>query len=132
MNHKCTHKTESELTEHEIESDSSMKWVAIREDNLKTIREIGDKLTDKNVLHKIDLAPGCKNGSCALSYILIVPEDQVKSGLLVIDDYFISLHPEFKIAKELEEQGKCPACGFDNGHNVTTCADCGLQLIIEY
>ncbi|MDH5719860.1 MAG: hypothetical protein OEZ13_04470 [Spirochaetia bacterium] len=132
MNQKCTHNHESELTQVDIKDNSSIKWVAIREDSLKTIREIADKLTDKNILHEINLSPGCKNGSCALKYILIVPEDQVKNGLLVIDDYFISLHPEFKKSKELEEQGKCPACGFDNGHNVKTCADCGLQLIIEY
>ncbi|MDH5718412.1 MAG: hypothetical protein OEZ22_12360 [Spirochaetia bacterium] len=132
MSQKCTHKSEKELSQVYTDSDSSIKWFAIREDSLKTIREIANKLSDKNIPHKVNLAPGCKNGSCALKYILIVPEDQVKNGLLVVEDYFISLHPEFKKSKELEEQGKCPACGFDNGHNAAICADCGLQLIVEY
>jgi len=110
----------------------NIKWVVIREDSLKTIREIGERLTVEDIPHQVNLAPGCRNGSCALSYTLSVPEEQAKQGLLVIENYFIELHPEIKKSKELEEQGKCPACGFDNGHNAKTCEDCGLQLIVEY
>ena len=109
-----------------------MKWTVIREDSLKTIREIGELLTVEDIAHQVNLAPGCSNGSCALRYNLLVPEEQAEGGMLVTENYFMKLHPEFKKSKELEEQGKCPACGFDNGHNAKTCADCGLQLIVEY
>ncbi|MES0489579.1 MAG: hypothetical protein ABUK01_06295 [Leptospirales bacterium] len=109
-----------------------IKWVVIKEDSLKTIREIGDMLTVEDIPHQVNLAPGCSNGSCALKYTLSVPEEQDKRGLLVIENYYMELHPEFQISKELEEQGKCPACGFDNGFNAKICADCDLQLIVEY
>jgi len=132
MNQKSKYEPELELIPTDAEMNSSIKWVTIREDSLKTIREIGDKLTVENIPHLVDLAPGCKNGSCALTYLLIVPEDQAQNGLLVIENYFIELHPELQKSKDLEKQGKCPACGFDNGHHAAICADCGLQLIVEY
>lgn len=115
----------------DAEMNSSIKWIAIREDDLKTIEEIGDRLDVEKIPYQIDLAPGCKKGSCSLTYLLLVAENNTQSALLVIENYFIELHPEFQISKDLEEQGKCPACSFDNGHNAKTCADCGLQLIIE-
>lgn len=132
VNQKLANETETEQTQTDAEMKPSINWVAIREDSLKTVQEIADQLASENIPHQIDLAPGCKNGSCSLKYLLMVPAEQAQKGLLVIENYFIALHPEFQIAKELEAQGKCPACGFDNGHNAKTCGDCGLELIIEY
>lgn len=117
---------------YKTEFDPSVKWVAIREDSLKTIREIEKKLAFENISHKVSLAPGCKNGSCSLTYILMVPEPQAQIGLLVVEKYFLDLFPELKTGKDLEEQGKCPACGFENNPGATTCADCELPFIVEY
>ena len=132
MNYKstCNHDTGSIQTSNT--TDSSVKWVAIRNDSLKTIREIAERISDEKIPHQINLAPGCKNGSCALTYILVVPEEQTHKGHQIIENYFLELHPEFQISKDLEEQGKCPACGFANIENSKTCSDCGLQLIMEY
>ena len=110
----------------------TIKWVSIREDSLKTINEIADRLTDADIPNQVNLAPGCSTGSCSLRYIVVVPQEQVPLGIKIVEDYFLQLHPELQKSRELEEQGKCPACGYDNGHDARVCADCGLALIIEY
>ena len=73
-------------------------WVVIREDSLRTTREIGKMLTVEDIPHLVNLAPGCSSGSCALSYTLSVPEgcEERESNRMQASKFFNLLSIDFR------------------------------------
>ncbi len=111
--------------------ENIVEWVAIKEDTQDWTKELADMLTEKGIPSLLTLAPGCSAGTCGCKFHLMVAKENVQDALKNVDEYYIITHPELQESKELEDQDRCPACGYDVGKDAKECSDCGLLLIIE-
>lgn len=109
----------------------SDEWVAIREDEKESIRELSDLLSSKGIFCKIALAPGCSTGKCGCRYLLLAIKEDVHAAHNYIEEFHTQKYPEIKTSQEWESEGKCPACGYCVSPGTKECPDCGLVLIME-
>lgn len=106
-------------------------WVEIRHDAKGWIDELSELLIEGGVPARVELAEGCRAGSCGAQYRLLVPGIAADDAMQMIEDYFVEMHPEAGQADEWATEGKCPACGHLVDAAMKECPDCGLALKIE-
>lgn len=109
---------------------SGSELVIIREDTPEVIRELQTYCGERGYDTQITLAPGCSTGSCALRYVLLIARQNAPAGAALVEQYFFEQYPELKQARQEQEKGNCPACGYPAGDMARECPDCGLALIV--
>lgn len=106
------------------------KVVAVREGDLKWMRELESVLARSGIPCAVISDPSCGK-SCRGTYSIVVPPEDAGRAQDRIEEYFMELHPELRTSRELQNEGRCPACSSPVGAHDRVCADCGLTLIIE-
>jgi hypothetical protein len=104
--------------------------VKIREGDKKWIGELYHALIDAGIPCTISADAGCNKGCSADTRYLLVSKADAEKAHVRIEEYYTEVHPEVQASKELESQGKCPACGSPVGPDAQECPDCGLILLI--
>jgi peptidyl-tRNA hydrolase len=104
--------------------------VAVREGDLNWMSELKSVLLDSGIPCMLHSDAGCRKGCCGDTWRLKVSPEDLERAQGSIDEYLMELDPEFRTAKELIGEGKCPACGTSVGTDARDCPDCGLPLLI--
>lgn len=103
--------------------------VAVREGDLKWLRELSGVLVDAGIPCTIAPKADCAKG-CQSTYLLIISSEDLERAQERIAEYFMEIHPELRASHALISQGRCPACGSAVGADDKECSDCGLTLLI--
>ncbi len=104
--------------------------VVVREGDKKWIGELYDVLIDSGIPCVITADAGCSKGCSHDTRKLLVTTHDAERANVRIEEYFAEVHPEILVSKEMESQGKCPACGSPVDPGTIECTDCGLTLFI--
>lgn len=104
--------------------------VAVREGDLNWMSELKAVLLDAGIPCRLHTDSGCRKGCCSDTWRLKVSPQDLERAQECIEEYLMELDPEFRTARELLGEGKCPACGTPVAPEVSTCPDCGLPLLI--
>ena len=106
--------------------------VVVRQNNLPRIDELYKALIAAGIPCQVHENPAMAGGGGCGGAIwsLVVSRADAEKAVQRIEDYQVELHPELGLARDLQSQGKCPACGSEVGPEAAECPDCGLTLLI--
>jgi hypothetical protein len=102
----------------------------VREGDLKWLGELYNVLIDAGIPCTVTSDAGCNKGHCRDKFRLVVSTEDLERAQERVAEYFRELHPELRASHELDNQGKCPACGSPVGSGDNECSDCGLILVV--
>lgn len=105
------------------------KPVVVREGDLEWLNELYNVLIDASVPCVINV-DRCKKGCGTHPHQLLVSGPDAEKANELIEEYFMSLHPEMMASKDMMAGGGCPACGTPVNSDTVECPDCGLRLLI--
>ncbi len=110
----------------ESESDEG-PFVMIEEGGFSRLKELSEVLERAGINPKI-VRMDCEKEACSGGFGLLVSENVADVAHEVLEDHWLTLHPELKEARALMDEGRCPACGCTLDGAPETCPDCGLNL----
>ncbi|MBA4373916.1 MAG: hypothetical protein C0402_13790 [Thermodesulfovibrio sp.] len=112
------------------EQKSVENAVVVREGDLGWMSELRTVVLNAGIPCMLYSDAGCGKGCGGDTWRLKVSPEDLEKAQESIEEYLMELDPEFRIAKDLIGEGKCPACGSPVGSEVRDCPDCGLPLLI--
>jgi hypothetical protein len=122
--YKATEEEKKRVAQQFIENAA-----VVGEGDLKWITELRNLLIESGIPCALARDEECRSG-CRDKFSLVTSREKLDQARERIEEYFAEMHPEIRASRELESQGKCPACGSGVGDGTMECGDCGLPLII--
>ncbi len=125
------HEYEKLQAERRLTAEKALEdEVVVRQGDLRWLSELREVLIDSGIPCAVKTDTGCTRSRCGDKCGLVVSSADAEKARVRIEEYFMEIHPEMRVSKELISEGKCPACGSPVGPDARECPDCGLPLII--
>lgn len=104
--------------------------VSVKEGDLNWIDELYNVLINASIPCVIHADTCCKKGCSGNPYRLLVSASDAEKAVVLIEEHYVKVYPEFRESRERISEGKCPACSSPVNPDSVECPDCGLTLTI--